>query len=277
MKVPSELSDQFVTARQIVELIRQNIGVPWREATVDTFKSGNPDTPVTGIAVTMMSTLDVLQHAVAGDKNLVITHEPTFYGHLDGVEELERGQDAVFALKQEFIKKHDLIIWRFHDHWHLREPDGILSGMVKALGWERYRRPSDDRRFIVPEITLNELAREIQQRLGISTMRVVGDAALEVSKLALSPGCPGFESHRLLLQNDDVEVLVIGEAREWETIAYAYDAVQADQKKALIILGHVLSEQAGMEECAHWLRTFVTGLSIEFIPTPEPFWRPVRS
>jgi len=38
---------------------------------------------VTGIAVTMMATLDVLQRAAANGQNLIITHEPTFYDHLD--------------------------------------------------------------------------------------------------------------------------------------------------------------------------------------------------
>lgn len=47
------------TSRDVVELIHRNIGVAWREETVDTFKSGNPDAPIGGIAVTMMATLDV--------------------------------------------------------------------------------------------------------------------------------------------------------------------------------------------------------------------------
>ena len=52
-----------LTARDVVERIKQNIGVPWTEPTVDTFKDGDPATPVTGIAVTMMATFDVLRRA----------------------------------------------------------------------------------------------------------------------------------------------------------------------------------------------------------------------
>jgi len=44
------------TAREVVAAIQKNIGIPWSSDTVDTFKAGNPDTPVTGIAVTMMVT-----------------------------------------------------------------------------------------------------------------------------------------------------------------------------------------------------------------------------
>ena len=74
-----------ITAQQIVDRIQKEVGVPWHAQTVDTFKAGDPNTPVTGVAVTMMATLDVLQRAAAAGDNFVITHEPTFYSHLDGI------------------------------------------------------------------------------------------------------------------------------------------------------------------------------------------------
>jgi hypothetical protein len=46
-----------LTAAAVIERIRANVGVPWRDQTVDTIKSGNPATPVKGIATTMMATL----------------------------------------------------------------------------------------------------------------------------------------------------------------------------------------------------------------------------
>ena len=52
-----------LTARQVLERIKSNMGVPWADQTVDTFKDGDPDMPVTGIAVTMMATFDVLKRA----------------------------------------------------------------------------------------------------------------------------------------------------------------------------------------------------------------------
>jgi hypothetical protein len=35
-----------ITARQVIERIQKNVGVPWQGQTVDTFKAGNPDTRV---------------------------------------------------------------------------------------------------------------------------------------------------------------------------------------------------------------------------------------
>ena len=261
-----------LTARQVIERIQKNVGVTWRSQTVDTFKAGDPDTPVTGIATTMMATYDVLQRAAAAGDNLIVTHEPTFYGHTDETAALARENDAVLATKQAFIAEHHLVVWRFHDHWHARTPDGIQTGMIRALGWEKFQDPSDNHLFVIPETTLDKLASSIKERLGIRTLRVVGDPAMRVTKLALNPGYPGFPGERHMLQRDDVEVLVMGEGLEWETIEYGADAAAEGKHKALVILGHIPSEQAGMEDCARWLKGFVTEVPVEFIATAEPFW-----
>ncbi len=60
-----------LTAQQVIERIQKNVGVPWTTPTVDTIKAGDPNEPVTGIATTMMATLDVLERASAEGKNLV--------------------------------------------------------------------------------------------------------------------------------------------------------------------------------------------------------------
>ncbi|MFL6443414.1 MAG: hypothetical protein ACJ713_06365, partial [Candidatus Sulfotelmatobacter sp.] len=53
--LPAHAQQPKPTARAIVEEIKKQVGVEWQQDTVDTFKAGNPDTPVTGVAVTMMA------------------------------------------------------------------------------------------------------------------------------------------------------------------------------------------------------------------------------
>ena len=264
-----------LTARQVVTRIQQQIGGDWSKG-VDTFKDGDPDTPVTGVAVTMMATLDVLKRAVAAGANFVITHEPTFYGHLDQLPPLEAEHDAVTAAKRAYIAEHHLVIWRLHDHWHYpaRDPDPVVAGVLRAMGWDGYARAAGPMPVVtLPETTtVAQLARQIRGRLGIRTLRVVGDSTLRVTRAAFLPGAPGFGLHRQALQRDDVEALVMGEATEWETIEYAGDAVSAGKHKALIILGHIPSEEAGSEELARWLTPLLPGVRVTHVVTPEPFW-----
>jgi putative NIF3 family GTP cyclohydrolase 1 type 2 len=271
---PCAAQPSGLTAAQIVERIQKNVGVPWRTQTVDTFKAGKSDTAVTGIAVTMMATLDVLERAAASGKNLVITHEPTFYNHLDNPAALEKESDAVLAGKQAFIEEHHMVVWRFHDHWHAMKPDGILVGMTRALGWQKFQSADNQQLYLLPETGLSAMAEHVKHALNIRALRVVGDPQLRVTKVAMLPGAAGSARQISLLERDDVEALVIGETPEWETVEYVADAVTEHKRKALVILGHIPSEQAGMEECARWLKTFVTEVPVEFIPAREPFWLP---
>src|SRR5450432_711411 len=259
-----------LTARQAIERIRKNVGIPWRSQTVDTFKAGNPDAPVKGIATTVMATFDVLQRAARSGQNLVITHEPTFYNHEDDTKDF--AGDPVYAAKHAFIEKNNMVVWRFHDHWHARRPDGILTGMLEILGWEKFQDSGNPRVLVLPSTPLASLARDMQKRLKVRTMRVIGDPAMPVSKVALNPGYASLQGATRTLARPEVEVLVVGELREWEGVEYAQDAIALGMKKALIVLGHAISEENGMSECARWLKTFVTEVPVEFVPAGEPFW-----
>jgi putative NIF3 family GTP cyclohydrolase 1 type 2 len=269
--LPAHAQRPKPTARTIVEEIKKQVGVEWQQDTVDTFKAGDADTPVTGVAVTMMATLDVLERASARGLNFVITHEPTFYAHLDTPEGMPQN-DPVWAEKRAFIEKHNMVVWRFHDHWHMRHPDGIEAGVVHTLNWEKFQTPNNQYLFALPETTLQKLAEEVASKLRSPVVRVVGQPDMKVTKVGLSPGAAGFESETHALERDDVQVLLVGETREWETVEYAADAVTEHRKKALIVIGHIPSEQPGMEECSRWLKTFVKDVPIEFVPAKQPFW-----
>jgi putative NIF3 family GTP cyclohydrolase 1 type 2 len=267
----STAQERRITARDVVAEIQKHVGVEWQKETVDTFKAGNPDAAVTGIAVTMMATMDVLQRASAKGLTFVITHEPTFYAHLDTPEGMPES-DPVWAEKRAFLEKHGMVVWRFHDHWHMRTPDGIEAGMVRSLGWEKFQTPANQYLFVVPETTLKKLAEEVANKLNSPVVRIVGEPDMKVTKVGFSPGAAGFQAETQALERDDVQVLLVGETREWETVEYAADAATQGRQKALIVIGHIPSEQAGMEECTRWLKGFVQGVPVEFVPAKQPFW-----
>ena len=261
---------QGQTAGQIVDQIKGQLTCEWNQKTVDTFKSGGPSSEITGIATTFLANLDVLKRAKAKGLNMVITHEPTFYNHTD--DKARYGDDPVLKAKLKFIEENDMVIWRFHDHWHRTSPDGIYKGVISKLGYEAYQQ--DQTYFILPKTTLKALASDLQGRLDIKTMRVVGEPDMSLSNVGLVLGAPGSMAQIAMLKRDDVDVLLAGEAPEWETVEYVRDAVAAGMNKAIIFLGHAISEEAGMEYCAEWLSTFIQEVPIEFVPANEPFWSP---
>jgi putative NIF3 family GTP cyclohydrolase 1 type 2 len=258
-----------VTAAEIVARIRQRLaeqGIAWRAQTVDTFKAGDPATRVTGVATTGMATFDVLRRALARGCNLVITHEPTFYGHLDETAPL--AGDATYEAKRRFVAEHRLVVWRFHDHAHAMRPDPLVTGSARALGLAPYVVQGNPRLFELPPLTLHTLVSVFAQRLGAHAIRVVGDPEARVSRIGLGVG---FSAPLL---GPDLDVSIGGEVPEGGgNVQYALDAATlgVGGPKAFVVLGHMLSEDHGMLEVAAWLRTFVPGVPVEFVPAGEPF------
>lgn len=258
------------TARQIVSQMQAHVTCPWSKETVDTFKTGNPDDAVTGIAVAMFADMETLQKAVASHCNLIIVHEPTFYSHLDKTDALQN--DPVYQKKIEYINEHKLIIFRFHDHIHRTSPDGIYVGMIEKLGWKANQSDQSMLLFKFEEQTVGDFAKKIQEKLKGSQLRVVGDPKMRFTNVALAVGAPGSASHINLMNNGFTEVLVAGEASEWETYEYVLDASMMGMKKAAIFTGHIPSEEAGMEYCASWLKTFVKDIPIVYLENGPAFW-----
>lgn len=258
-----------LSAGEVMQRVIAATGATPPADTVDTLKAGDPNTVVTGVVTTFMDTYPVLEKAVAGGKNLIITHEPTFYNHLDDQSQL--AADPVLRQKLAYIREHHLVVWRFHDTWHLRQPDGILAGMVNQFGWKPYQDSANPHLFTLPPSSVGRIAASLQARTGARAIRIVGDPAMPVTKLVLLPGASGSEKQIQALEQDGVQLLVAGESREWETVPYVVDAAAEGRPKALILLGHVVSEEAGMDECARWLRTLFPAMPVAFIPAGEPF------
>jgi putative NIF3 family GTP cyclohydrolase 1 type 2 len=270
----AQIASAQLSAGQVIDRIKANVGVPWRQQTVDNIIAGTPDTAVRGIATTMMATLDVLKRASAAGKNLVITHESTFFSHQDTVDQLKK--DETYLHKLDFINKNEMVVFHFHDHWHARRPDGINAGMARELGWEKYADAENPRLYTLPAAPLARLTQDMERKLHARTMRIVGDPKLSVSRVLASWGYVSQFPGTNLIARPDVDALVVGETREWELVEYVQDMISSGKKKALIVIGHVLSEQSGMKLCADWLKTFVSEVPIEFLPASEPFWLPSR-
>jgi hypothetical protein len=72
-----------LTAGEVVERIKGKVGIPWMSETVDRIVAGSPEVRVKGITMTMMATIEVIRCAVAAGRNMIGTHEPTFWSHLN--------------------------------------------------------------------------------------------------------------------------------------------------------------------------------------------------
>ena len=178
-----------MTAGEVVDRIKKNLGAPWRETTYrDTFKSGGPDTPVTGIATTVFASFDVIQRAVAAGLNMIIPHEVTYWNDRDDKTLVERRSARLQteARVPRRAQRRDLPDAR---SMHDQRPDFTYVGSARELGLEpQYETAPGSHRFTLPETTLGALAARVQRRVGARAIRVVGYPNARVSRVQLGVG-----------------------------------------------------------------------------------------
>jgi putative NIF3 family GTP cyclohydrolase 1 type 2 len=279
---PAAIGAATVTAQQVADRVRQAAGVQWKTTTTDGFKAGDPSTAVRGIVTTSLATIEVLRRAVNAGANLIVTAGPTFYSGGDSpAPPAGRGRgaagpplpDPVFTAKNDFVRSHNLVVWRFGDHWRLRTPDPFAQGLAEALGWARYRTNDDPARLTIPAVTLESLSARVKSRLDArGGVRVVGRPQARVRTIGVLPGTRSIQDTVALLPQ--VDAIIAGEIREWESSEYVRDVVNAGLGKGLILIGRSLSEDTGMKVCADWLRPIVPEAPVRWLSAGDPYWRP---
>ena len=247
-------------------LIASVPGAPFVE-TVDTIKAGDASQPLSGMVITFLATVEVLEKAVELGANLVITHEPIFYNHLDAADWL--AQDPIYLAKRKLIEQNNLVIWRFHDYLHSIPPDNTVVGLVGALGWDAYASPEVPFLCSIPPMTFEALVAWVKEHLGLSAVRVMGDAAMVCEKINVFPGFPPPEMQIGLFDQLKVDVLVVGEMHEWEVNEYIRDSTRLGAPKALIVIGHAISEEPGVKRMLPWIQERLPGVDIQFVPTGQ--------
>ncbi len=123
-----------MTIQDVINTIIATVPEAPLEDTLDTIKTGDPSQTVKGIVTTFLATSEVIEKTIELGANLIISHEGTFYEDQDETSWLHN--DPVYKAVRRLIEENDIVVWRFHDYWHLHRPDGILTGILKEMGWE---------------------------------------------------------------------------------------------------------------------------------------------
>jgi hypothetical protein len=264
----------------VTQRLSTQFGPSWHAEASD---SGAPGEAVTGIAVTWSPTFDVLRRAVAKRQNLILSLEPPFWngraieGNPAGPAQLE--PDPTYKLKKAFLQQNRLTVLNVRDGWTGRAEDGQLRGLVRALGWDARHRPQSgmapwargNDRFELPATRFGELARNIKLQLKARTLRCIGDSQIPVARVALTHGYFLVADLEKVLEGPPCDVVICGEACEWEVGPYFMDLIASGQKKGLILLGSQVSSEPGCGELATWVRGFVGEVPVEWLPAGEPF------
>jgi hypothetical protein len=119
----------------------------------------------------------------------------------------------------------------------MTKPDGISVGMIDKLGLKDYSVNGSLTHFKVPQKTVAGYAKELKKKFDLESIRFIGNPEMKFTKIAFMAGAPGGQRHIQMLKIPDVEVIIAGEAPEWETYLYTNDAVAQGKNKAVIFWG----------------------------------------
>jgi len=257
------------TVNDIIEIIYKEIpGAGFNRATVDTIKSGAGLAKVNGIVSTMFPTIEVIRKTIAMNVNFIIAHGDTYYNYADDIN--WAGPSKVVRQKQQLLADNGITIWRFHDNWHDHRPDGILYGVLKKLDWLKYNKDAE-KTFLIPPAPLKQIVDRLRTSLAIEHVRVIGDLSASCEKITLLPGAWAGQNQIKRIDTDAPDVLIVGELHEWETAEYIRDARLLGSKTSLVVLGHSVSEEPGMEYLVEWLQPKLEGLKVTHIASNNPF------
>lgn len=251
------------TVKQIIDLFMKQVpGAPFPN-TVDTLKSGSPDTVVTGIVTTMFATIEVIRKTIDLGANFIIAHEPTFYNHLDATDWIR--DDDVLQYKMDLLGKHGIAVWRNHDTIHQLKPDGVTKGVLDQLEWQQYAGKDVPNILTFPPTAVKDLVAHAKDKLHIEKVRFIGDPNQSCTKVLFMPGAAGGTRQIQSIGKVKPDVVFCGEIAEWETAEYVRDARAKGHNISLVVLGHIASEEPGSAFMLQWLKDNVPSVKATHI------------
>jgi putative NIF3 family GTP cyclohydrolase 1 type 2 len=244
--------------------------------TCDGVKYGDPDKECTGIGVTCCPTVAMIRKTALMGYNFIICHEPTFFDGWDEVDWMEN--NTIYRGKTDLLDETGIVIYWDHDRVHNDRPDRIFSGLIKMLGWERYAvgdRFFPMQKYIMPEITVREIAKHVMAVMHIDGARIIGDPEMKVTKVGICAHFLGGPMDRTginQIDSDDYELIIPGEIIDWTLGEYIQDAIALGKKKAVLNVGHFNLEEPGMEYMAGWLPNIIGHeIPVRFIQSGNGF------
>jgi putative NIF3 family GTP cyclohydrolase 1 type 2/GNAT superfamily N-acetyltransferase len=250
-------------ARDIHEHFR-SVGtwVDWEPGhTCDGFKYGDPNTEVKGIAVGWQSLQSALEEAQVLGCNFFITHEPTFYSHMDDNEAMKATAPA--QRKMAFLERTGMVVYRCHDVWDIFPGLGIVDAWSEFLG---LGKPVAHARYYnlhrVPPTTVWELVQRLAQRsapLGEQAVQLIGKKWQMVHRLAVGTGAI-TDVRRMVELGADVVLTTDDGTALWRDAAW-----MADLGLPIIRVNHMTAEIPGLRKLTEYLRERFPGTPVHFV------------
>jgi putative NIF3 family GTP cyclohydrolase 1 type 2 len=244
--------------------------VEWGRTT-DTFKAGDPSSPVRTVAVAWKASWQSLREAHNRGADLFVSHESICVRAVNRSAEPE----VVFALDSErskfnWLAEAGMVVYRCHDFWDRYPEHGIRWAWQVGLNLDGHVI-ADDYPLLVTQIepiTLGDLARHVLEQvrpLGQDGVLVTGDLSQQVCRVATGTGVTTNPPHMIAL-GADVGIL---------TDDYYTHVRMGTHAQELgfptITVNHGVSEEWGIRNLASYVAETFPQLEVFHIPQQCPY------
>lgn len=229
---------------------------------------GDPQTEITGIAVTWTPTVRVLEQAACGGLNFILTHELPFFAASESrwfriLPEDDRPHNVA---RRRLLDAYGMVVCRCHSNWDT-SPGGVMQSTAQALGFDRVAHQGPGcATYDLEPTTVAELAARAKQRLGVPVLRVTHDTGRPVRRVTVLYGgllqiWHGVDEAVLA----GADAIICGEALD-----YSWRAA-VDAGIAVIETAHINSENPGMRNFARLLAERLPDLPVRFLDAGLPW------
>ena len=281
----------------VIERLRAAAAPTWKDQSWDGLQSGSLDAPVKGVAVAWAPTLDVLKQAVAHGSNLILTKDPNFWyedetprtsvdsstsrvaeGMAAGSSKAVVIKTDLSAAKKKFIESNNLNIYRISENWY-GKTSMASEGLLNALGWKASSSISavapypEEKTAIVtlPAQPLLALSKSAKAKFACKSARLLGAPTAKIAKIAVHPGYLTIAAITEIAKVPNLDLILTGEACEWEAFVYAEDWINAGHGKGFLMLGLAVTSDAAASGVAAWVKKTLTGIPVESLHVGDPF------
>lgn len=238
----------------------------FRKSEIDDVIIGDISQTCTGIAVSFLATMDVINISKMKNYNLIISHEGIFYTH-NAMDQTFNSE--MICMKKEVLQKHNQVVYRHHDAIHRILPDIITKSLVHKLQLSEYI-VEESATYTICEVSdnkANKYINDFAKVLDDTHPKVYGNSNVNVQRIAILVGYRGGTNMLVpLFEKEKVDMIIFGEGPEWEIPYYIKDFNELNERQIVAYqIGHERSEQFGMIQFAQMLRQRYPEISVEYL------------
>ncbi|MBF6978538.1 Nif3-like dinuclear metal center hexameric protein [Aerococcaceae bacterium zg-BR22] len=238
----------------------------FQKSEVDRIILGNEDMECTGIVVTFVATMKILEKAKKENCNLIISHEGIFYRHHP---QFDSYNSKIVTNKYNWINNNNITIYRHHDAIHRQLPDLITKSFVERLNMQD-KLIEQNAIYTICQVNTNskELLADVSKCLFKNKISVYGEYCLEeIKRIAILVGYRGSSENLIpLYEEKNVDLVIFGEGPQWE-IPYFIDDFNYFNKRKIqaFAVGHETSELDGMKTFSRLLSKKINNIKVIYL------------